>query len=269
MQRQEGQSTGETPRYLSKSVMVNGQSVTLYSVNGITWLSSTEELHEVMDRLDNTRIRLNDPKGEATPLAPKPTAARYRLRGPKSRPILEQEGRRITGTAIPEDPVARPQYRLDIDLDGSDEGESSGSVKAPKLARKGRSGGDSATVGEGSPPAPVSEHGRVTLTSVATPTPPKGKQAMRAPSAPVKKVTKSTPKEGVQIKTAARAKAVTSVGKKTKERSVSKSAPAKKGSKGSSSRPAASSKTGGRKPAAGKVKAALKRAPVKKATKKR
>lgn len=164
MQRQDAQNTAETTSYLSKSVMVNGQPVTLYSTNGITWLSSTEELHEVMDRLDNTKIRLHDPKGEATPLAPKPTAARYRLRGPKSRPILEQEGRRVTASAIPETPIARPQYRLDIDLDGTDDDQD---LSIEKGAARGRQGRKVTATERTTKSEAVHEEGRIALAAGA------------------------------------------------------------------------------------------------------
>ncbi len=95
-------SSGEgRQEYLSKKVSINGQTVTLYSSNGQTWFSSPEEIPEVMARLDNTRVLLNDPKGETPPvLAPKPTSAKYRIRGPKPRPILHQEGGPITGTPV-------------------------------------------------------------------------------------------------------------------------------------------------------------------------
>ncbi len=101
MSVQDSSSGDGRQEYLSKKVSINGQTVTLYSSNGQTWFSSPEEIPEVMARLDNTRILLNDPKGETPPvLAPKPTSAKYRIRGPKPRPILHQEGGPITGTPV-------------------------------------------------------------------------------------------------------------------------------------------------------------------------
>jgi hypothetical protein len=93
-------SDDNSQEYLSKKVSINGQTVTLYSSNGQTWFSSPEEIPEVMARLENTRILLNDPKGEAAPLPPKATSAKYRLRGPKPRPILQTEGGPIKGTPV-------------------------------------------------------------------------------------------------------------------------------------------------------------------------
>jgi hypothetical protein len=98
--------------YLSKKVSINGQTVTLYSSNGQTWFSSPEEIPEVMARLDNTRILLNEPKGEAPAAAPKPTSAKYRIRGPKPRPILQQEGGPITGTPV--EPVSSSTLEVKV-----------------------------------------------------------------------------------------------------------------------------------------------------------
>ncbi len=98
-------SSGDSSHeYLSKKVSINGQTVTLYSSNGQTWFSSPEEIPEVMARLDNTRVLLNDAKGEAPAIAPKATSAKYRMRGPKPRPILQQEGGPITG--VPVEPIS-------------------------------------------------------------------------------------------------------------------------------------------------------------------
>lgn len=125
MTNRESNSPEVPPAYLSKKVLVNGQPVTLYSKNGITWLSSPEEIEDTMARLDNTRVLLNDVKGEKSDKAAKeeksdtggkeqsadepalavasqkPTAgARYRMKGPKPRPILRQDGVAITGTPV-------------------------------------------------------------------------------------------------------------------------------------------------------------------------
>jgi len=97
--------------YLSKRVLVNGQFVTLYSINGQTWLSSPEEIPELMARLENARIMLANPEkaeGDAQPAktppaepqAPKVAQNKYRMKGPKPRPILKQGGVVIKGTPI-------------------------------------------------------------------------------------------------------------------------------------------------------------------------
>lgn len=114
-----------TPKqeYLTKKVMVNGQFVTLYSLNGQTWLSSPEEIPEVMARLENSRITLAEaakegsataaspeaakaPDRPAAPVVPSPAAppttlaSKYRIKGPKPRPILKQNGLVIKGTPV-------------------------------------------------------------------------------------------------------------------------------------------------------------------------
>lgn len=94
----DGSSDSSEPKYLTKKVVLNGQTVTLYSLNGATWLSSPDQLPDVMARLDNTRILLTDPKAAAEqgitppPAPPKSTGARYRMKGPKPRPILQPDG---------------------------------------------------------------------------------------------------------------------------------------------------------------------------------
>ncbi len=67
MSAQDSTSGDQSQQYLSKRVMINGQFVTLYSVNGVTWLSSPEDIPDTMARLDNTRVTLSDekaPEGE-------------------------------------------------------------------------------------------------------------------------------------------------------------------------------------------------------------
>jgi len=92
MTTHQGNADDSHPKYLIKTVLINGQNVTLYSTNGQTWLSSPDQLPEVMERLENARVLLNDPKGEGATMPPKPTAARYRMKGPKPRPILQPDG---------------------------------------------------------------------------------------------------------------------------------------------------------------------------------
>lgn len=62
MATQDSSSGEHNQQYLSKRVMINGQFVTLYSVNGQTWLSSPEDIPDTMARLDNTRMSLTDEK---------------------------------------------------------------------------------------------------------------------------------------------------------------------------------------------------------------
>ena len=131
MTTQDQVSNGESGEYLSKKVIVNGQFVTLYSSNGHTWLSSPEELPEVMARLENIRISMTDLKGqvvgpgakgeakgaEATgsdvkgegekpPVASAPSEpvisnpSKYRMKGPKPRPILRQGGVAVKGISV-------------------------------------------------------------------------------------------------------------------------------------------------------------------------
>lgn len=127
------QSSGEQPQYLSKRVMINGQFVTLYSTNGVTWLSSPEDLQDTMARLENTRVTLGDvkpgegdeksdksEKGEkgdkgakaekvAAP-PPKLPGSQYRMKGPKPRPILRQGGKVVEGTPI--EPVSASSLNM-------------------------------------------------------------------------------------------------------------------------------------------------------------
>lgn len=112
--------------YLCKKVLVNGQTVTLYSLNGQTWLSSPEQLPEIMERLDCTRILLNDPKAEEqggdeksakpapvpAPALIKPSMPKYRMRGPKPRPILDQGGGAISGPPVESVPASALEVKL-------------------------------------------------------------------------------------------------------------------------------------------------------------
>lgn len=118
----DGSSDSQEPQYLTKKVVLNGQTVTLYSVNGATWLSSPDQLPDVMARLENTRILLTDTKAAAEqgitpqPAAPKAPAARYRMKGPKPRPILQPDG-----TLLPPSeraPVAAVDTTVTLSSDG-------------------------------------------------------------------------------------------------------------------------------------------------------
>jgi hypothetical protein len=166
--------------YMSKKVIINGQPVTLYSKNGLTWLSSPEEIPDVMARLENTRVLLNDLKSEkdakdaketkgekgekcaevsaekgadreiALPAAQKPTAARYRMKGPKPRPILRQDGVAITGTPVPVSQLSSSSVNTKVDDEEveSEEKQPAAAIKqgATKTAKL-RTGASPATVG--------------------------------------------------------------------------------------------------------------------------
>jgi hypothetical protein len=131
--RDSNQSSGDG-NYISKRVMINGQFVTLYSSNGQTWVSSPEEIPALMERLESARITLNPgekpQEGEAPPAAkvadakveeapaPKVLQTKYRMKGPKPRPILRQGGKVIEGTPI--DPISASGTTVSF---SSDDGE--------------------------------------------------------------------------------------------------------------------------------------------------
>lgn len=131
--RDSNQSSGDG-NYISKRVMINGQFVTLYSSNGQTWVSSPEEIPALMERLENARITLNPgekpQEGEAVPVAkvadakveeapaPKVLQTKYRMKGPKPRPILRQGGQVIEGTPI--EPISASSATVSF---SSDDGE--------------------------------------------------------------------------------------------------------------------------------------------------
>lgn len=111
-------------KYVSKKVMINGQFVTLYSANGQTWVSSPEDIPALMERLQQVGVTLNtaervaegegskaaepeqkEKKKEEPPAAPERSlSTKYRVKGPKPRPILRQDGVVIKGTPV--DPVS-------------------------------------------------------------------------------------------------------------------------------------------------------------------
>lgn len=164
MTSQESSSSSQGQQYLSKKVKVNGQFVTLYSVNGLIWLSSPEDLENTMDRLDSTRVSFNDQKGErnekdakdakdskdakgdkgeqpAAP-APKMASSQYRMKGPKPRPILRQGGKAVEGPPI-EPPSAAAvnmktglEYLPQIKLTPAEEGPRRAKLVAPIAQRR-------------------------------------------------------------------------------------------------------------------------------------
>lgn len=129
--RDTNQDSGEV-KYITKKVTVNGQFVTLYSSNGQTWVSSPEDIPSLMERLENARITLNtagkaaegegpgkvakpaEPE-EAKGQAPKVVQAKYRMKGPKPRPILRQGGKVIQGTPI--EPISASSATLGFSSD--------------------------------------------------------------------------------------------------------------------------------------------------------
>ncbi len=143
-------------KYISKKVMINGQFVTLYSVNGQTWLSSPEDIPALMERLENARVTLNaaeklaegeeakvakpevEEKKEASVAPEKGLSTKYRVKGPKPRPILRQDGVVIQGTPI--DPISASSTVMSFSSDvKDDQGSSSiastkaGKNKGPKI----------------------------------------------------------------------------------------------------------------------------------------
>lgn len=145
MTSQDSQKNPSELQYLSKRVLVNGQFVTLYSTNGQTWLSSPEEIPELMARLENARIVLSNgekpeegnaqkpQKGEGASESPAPlkmAANKYRMKGPKPRPILKQDGVVIKGTPI--EPISASTTVVTVSAT-----ESSASTKASVKSKKG------------------------------------------------------------------------------------------------------------------------------------
>jgi hypothetical protein len=162
MGAQDSSSGDQSQQYLSKRVMINGQFVTLYSVNGVTWLSSPEDIPDTMARLDNTRVTLSDekaPDGEkdekggkgdkgekaekAAAPAPKPQGSQYRMKGPKPRPILRQGGKVVEGTPI--EPISASSVNIkgaadvalpQVKLSPMEQGIRRGKIVAPIAQRR-------------------------------------------------------------------------------------------------------------------------------------
>lgn len=166
MSATDSSSGDQNQQYLSKRVMINGQFVTLYSVNGVTWLSSPEDIPNTMARLDNTRITLTDEKaaeadkgekadkgdkGEkgdkekqvSAPPAPKLQGSQYRMKGPKPRPILRQGGKVVAGTPI--EPVSASSVNIKgaadtalptVKLSPMEQGIRRGKIVAPLAQRR-------------------------------------------------------------------------------------------------------------------------------------
>ena len=80
-------------KYLSKQVKLGGHSVTLYSINGLTWVSDPSGLTELMDRLENARVSFNDPKGAAGDKDKNKQKEKFKPRGPRgAAPTQQDEG---------------------------------------------------------------------------------------------------------------------------------------------------------------------------------
>ena len=153
------------PRYKTKRVVINGQFVTLYSSNGQTWVSSPEDIPALMERLENAQISLSvgekptegaaavakpgspvktvstedkEPdSGEAKGSSQRVLQTKYRVKGPKPRPILRQGGVVIQGTPI--EPIsassATMSFSSDIDSKNAKGGEKG---PAKSSANKGK-----------------------------------------------------------------------------------------------------------------------------------
>ena len=152
MTAQESSSSSQGQQYLSKKVKVNGQFVTLYSLNGLTWLSSPEDLQNTMERLDSSRVTFNDQKGEknekdakdakdekgdkgekpAAP-APKMASSQYRMKGPKPRPILRQGGKVVEGPPI--EPPSAAAVNMKTGLESIPQIKLTPAEKGPRRAK--------------------------------------------------------------------------------------------------------------------------------------
>lgn len=154
--RDANNGSGEA-KYISKRVMINGQFVTLYSLNGQTWLSSPEDIPALMERLENARVTLNpseklaegeDPKvappegakagnpkeakkPEAEAAPDRALAMKYRVKGPKPRPILRQDGVVIKGTPI--EPISASGTVVSFSSDVSSEVSKARGEKSAKV----------------------------------------------------------------------------------------------------------------------------------------
>jgi hypothetical protein len=202
--------------------MINGQFVTLYSANGQTWLSSPEEIPDMMARLDNTRVTVGEakePEGdkkaskddkagkdkEAAPVAKAPSS-QYRMKGPKPRPILRQGGKVVEGTPI--EPISGSAVNIKgtsdtnlptVKLSPMEQGIRRGKIVAP-IAQK-RPGKPKVT------PPPPSKSAKLTTSEVKGALGTKGKVAVeptksKAPPVSPKDVAKGAKKVAAQVKEA-------------------------------------------------------------------
>jgi hypothetical protein len=257
MSNRESNSSESNSGYMRKKVMVNGQPVTLYSKNGQTWLSSPEEIEDVMARLDNTRSLLGDLKAEA---AGKDAAAdkkdksdksdkggkgqgtedtsaamasknsttvvgRYRMKGPKPRPILRQDGVAITGTPVA--PISASQVQMKVGDDQpatAAKSEVSGKKAAPakRASVKGQTSSEAVSklAKALSKVVPQAKKGSAKGSPVERAKPGKTAKEIPAVKAKLGKVAKKAPpaKTAAQPKAKSAGKvAVTAKGKKSKK----------------------------------------------------
>lgn len=57
-------SAAKKSKYLTKTTKFGGQTITLYSIDGLTWSTRPQELQTIMDRHANERILLDPAKEE-------------------------------------------------------------------------------------------------------------------------------------------------------------------------------------------------------------
>jgi hypothetical protein len=256
-------------KYISKRVMINGQLVTLYSANGQTWLSSPEDIPALMERLDSARVTLNTAEkvaeGEAAKVAepeaktksddkgkkePQPEAperalsAKYRMKGPKPRPILRQDGVVIKGTPIEPISASATVMSFSSDVKNGEEGKASDKVAkgtksskiketkliAPIVSKKVAKPAAKPVV------APSKGAGKAASKSVAASAVAKSKGAKQLPkavkpikqTASVKLVSQKQAKKALAPKVAGKPKAATSKSVKTAKKAVSKAKKSKK-----------------------------------------
>ena len=100
--------------YMTKRVSLNGETVTLYSLNGVTWISTPDELPSLMERLENARITLGDQKGENGQPVKGGDKDRFRARGAKGAPATVQSGDEahdddLDGDTQESAPIAKPK----------------------------------------------------------------------------------------------------------------------------------------------------------------
>jgi hypothetical protein len=223
-------------KYLSKRVMVNGQFVTLYSANGQTWVSSPEELPALMDRLENARITLGpgekvpegepaaapvkaEPAEEEKPAPPKVLQTKYRMKGPKPRPILRQGGVVIMGTPI--EPISASNTALTFSSDVTDEEESGTKQKNSKVSAKkgaGKAAALPAATSKAVKGKQTDSHKKMIAPVLSKPAASKAEasksktlakvakvEKVAAPKSAAKHVTKPTPKSAVKATATAKA----------------------------------------------------------------
>jgi hypothetical protein len=256
-------------KYISKRVMINGQFVTLYSANGQTWLSSPEDIPALMERLDNARVTLNTAdkvaEGEAAKVAEpeaktKPEdktkkepqqeaperalSAKYRMKGPKPRPILRQDGVVIKGTPIEPISASATVMSFSSDVKNGEEGKASGKAAkgtksskikeakliAPIVSKKVAKPAAKPVV------APSKGAGKVASKSIAASAVAKSKSAKQSPkvanpikqTASAKVVAQKQSKKAAAPKVTKKAKATTSKSAKPAKKVASKAKKSKK-----------------------------------------